>query len=241
MILKYVFKNFRRRKVRTILMVLSLMVSTGLIVALSATVETIRQSNVEVIAAGTGRYDLAIRKTEISPDPFIDVSSTAQKMVEADPRITAVYPRFLSLIELTARGNQGNGYLIALDPDAEDLGYVEVISGTYQLGNGNAAILEDTAATYDLQLGDTVEVAYSFPQPREAGRAGAVGSSQRRAVGLFTVAAIVRQNGVSNAGVREGLIIHLNDAQSWLGLPDRAEQIVALVDPALYEASDAER
>ena len=37
MTLKYVWKNFRRRKVRTILMVLSLLVSTGLIVALNAT------------------------------------------------------------------------------------------------------------------------------------------------------------------------------------------------------------
>ena len=37
MIFKYVIKNFRRRKVRTVLMVLSLIISTGLIVAMSAT------------------------------------------------------------------------------------------------------------------------------------------------------------------------------------------------------------
>ena len=50
MILKYVLTSFGRRKVRTILMILSLMVSTGLIVTMSATVETIRRSNIDLIA-----------------------------------------------------------------------------------------------------------------------------------------------------------------------------------------------
>ena len=62
MIPKYVLKNFRLRRVRTILMVLSLIVSTGLIVAMSATVETIRRSNVNLIASATGRYELSVRR-----------------------------------------------------------------------------------------------------------------------------------------------------------------------------------
>ena len=60
MILSYVIKNFRRRKVRTILMVLSLLVSTGLIVAMSATVETVRRSNVDLLSSSIGRYDITV-------------------------------------------------------------------------------------------------------------------------------------------------------------------------------------
>jgi hypothetical protein len=92
MVLKYVLKNFRRRKVRTLLMVLSLLVSTGLIVAMSATVETVRQSNVELIASGVGRYDLTVAKTDISSEPFVEVDRVSQAMLTADPSITAVYP-----------------------------------------------------------------------------------------------------------------------------------------------------
>ncbi|MCP4420490.1 MAG: hypothetical protein GY805_28115, partial [Chloroflexi bacterium] len=127
MVLKYILKNFRRRKVRTILMVLSLLVSTGLIVAMSATVETIRQSNVELIASGVGRYDLTVRKTDISPEPFVEVARTSQAMLTADPQITAVYPRIQSIVEMSGNGEQANGWLVALDSTVDDVGFLDVV------------------------------------------------------------------------------------------------------------------
>jgi putative ABC transport system permease protein len=84
MILKYVLKNFRRRKVRTVLMVLSLIVSTGLIVAMSATVETIRRSSVNLVSSASGRYDLTVRRTDTSPDPFVAVADTSRRILAAD-------------------------------------------------------------------------------------------------------------------------------------------------------------
>ena len=240
MIFKYVLRNFRRRKVRTILMVLSLIVSTGLIVAMSATVETIRRSNVNLIASSTGRYDLSVHRADTSPEQFIAVSETSRRLIAADDQITAVYPRFLSEVELTAAGLQGTGTLLALDP-AENIGQIEVISGAYQLGDMQAAVLQPTVLELGgLQIGDKIEVAYSFPQPREVGSVATVGSSQRRAVGRFTINAIVRQNGVASAGLDSGVIIHIDDAQAFLGLPDQAEMLIALVEPAMYEAGNAE-
>ncbi|MEW5872448.1 MAG: FtsX-like permease family protein [Chloroflexota bacterium] len=240
MIFKYVLKNFRRRKVRTILMLLSLIVSTGLIIAMSATVETIRRSNVDLVASATGRYDLAVSRPDTSPEQFILVDETAQRILAADERITAVYPRFSSEVELTAGASSGDARMIALDP-AENIGQIEVISGTYQLGDMQAAVLESTVLSLgDLQVGDPIDVSYSFPKTREKGEAAAVGSSQRRAVGRFTVAAIVRQNGVAGAGVDNGILVHIQDAQQFLGLPGRAEELIALVEPALYEAGNAE-
>jgi putative ABC transport system permease protein len=240
-ILKYVLKNFRRRRVRTLLMVLSLIVSTGLIVAMSATVETIRGSNVNLVAVAAARHDLLVRRTDTSPDPFIRVAGTIRRILAADGRITAVYPRFASEVELTAGGRQGLGILLALDP-AEGIGRVTVISGTYPLGDMQAAVLHSTALELgNLQVGDTLDVAYSFPQPRQKGSVAPSGSSRRRAVGRFTVGAIVSQSGVANAGVSSGLIVHIADVQAFLGLPDQAEELVALVDPALYEAGNAEQ
>ena len=240
MILKYVIKNFRRRKVRTLLMVLSLMVSTGLIVAMSATVETIRRSNVEVIASGTGRYDLSVRKSEISPDAFVPVTAVTTAIQSAAPRVTAVYPRFHVPVELQAGSKQSTATMVALDTAVDDVGFVDVISGTYKLGDGSVALLQSTAETFNLDVGDSIGVAYSFPQPREEGRAAPVGSSQRRVVGQFPITAVVRQNGVVNAGVRDGFLIDISDAQTWLGLQGRAAEMIAQVDPALYEARDPE-
>ena len=241
MTLKYVWKNFRRRKVRTVLMVLSLLVSTGLIVALNATVETIRRSNVDLITAETGRFDMAITKTDIDPDLFIPIDSTIQAVRAADPAVREVYPRFQSIAELDANGKIGAGWVIALDQEQDKIGHVEVISGTYDLTNERIAVLQTTADSYDIHLGDRIEVAYNLPQPRESGRAGAAGASQRRAVKDFTVAAIVRLEGVTSSNVREGVMIDLATVQEWLGLPGRAGQLIVTVDPALYETRDAEQ
>jgi putative ABC transport system permease protein len=57
----------------------------------------------------------------------------------------------------------------------------------------------------------------------------------------FTVSAIVRQNGVAHGGVNNGVIADINDVQEFLELPDHAEMLVALVDPALYETNTAEQ
>lgn len=221
-------------------MVLSLLVSTGLIVAMSATVETIRQSNVELIASGVGRYDLTIRKTDISPEPFIDVDRVSQTMLTADPGVTAVYPRIQSIVEMSGNGEQANGWLIALDPTVDDSGFIDVVEGEYELGDNGAAVLEATANAFGLEIGDSIDIAYSFPQPREEGKPETVGSSQQRSTARFTVVAIVRQDGVADAGVRDGLIVDLADTQAWLGLTGRAERLIGLVDSRLYEARDSE-
>jgi putative ABC transport system permease protein len=240
MILKYVWKNFTRRKVRTILMVLSLMISTGLIVAMSATVETIKRSNIDLIAAAIGRYDIAVGKTDIAADPFINIAETTAVIQQADPNITAVYPRFQSQVELEIGSEVSQGSLIALDQDIDDIGYVDIITGTYELGNGQVALLEDTANAYNIGVGDSLYVAYSFPQPREQGKAVSTGASARRVRIPFTVSSVVRQDGVTSSETREGVIAHIDDIQRWLELPGRAQVLLAIVDPSLYESQNAE-
>ncbi len=240
MILKYIWKNFSRRKVRTVLMILALLVSMGLIIAMSATVETVRQSNVDLIASAVGRYDLAISKTDLSADPFINVAEVAPLVLSADSQITAVYPRMQVEAELAVGSDFTEGWLVALDPAVDQIGFVDVISGTYELGGGQAAVFADMASRYDLHLGDSIDVAYSFPLPRELGQPDSADSSQRRTVQRFTIAAIVRQDGVVSSDIREAVIIHLADAQAWLQMPGRVQQLIATVNPVLYETSNSE-
>jgi ABC-type antimicrobial peptide transport system permease subunit len=241
MLLKYILKNFTRRKVRTVLMILSLIVSTGLIVAMSATVETIRQSNVDVIASAVGRFDIAVSKKDTSPDPFIVIDEIVPQVQTADPQITAVYPRFQTDIEFTSDGlSFGSGTLLALDPERDNIGFVDVQEGEYKLSGYRAAVLENTARAFDLHIGDIIDISYSYPFPREAGEPALAGASQRRTTQRFTVAAIVRQDGLMGGDTRDGLIVHLADVQAWLGLEGLAQLLVATVDPVLYESSNSE-
>ncbi len=241
MLIKYILKNFTRRKVRTILMILSLIVSTGLIVAMSATVETIKQSNVDLIASAVGRFDISVSKKDTSSDAFVNIAEVTPIIQNADPNITAVHPRFDTEVELTTHGAlNGNGTLLALDPDTDDNGFITVVEGEYELGNGQTAVLEDTALSLDLALGDTIDVSYSFPFPREAGHAALAGASSRRATQRFTVGAIIRQDGITGSDIRTGLIVHIDDVQTWLGLEGQAQRLIAIVNPILYESGNAE-
>jgi putative ABC transport system permease protein len=240
MILKYVLTSFGRRKVRTILMILSLMVSTGLIVTMSATVETVRRSNIDLIASETGRFDLAVSKKDTSPDPFIPITGIREQILAADERITAVHPRLQADVELTAGDRRGQGTIIALDQAADDVGFVEVLEGEYDLGPGEAAIFENTSRGLDLDVGDSFEVAYSFPLPREAGKVDTAGSSSRRSARSFRVKAIVREDGVTGGGAGSGFFADLGEIQTWLDLPGKASVLIAIVDPALYETNNPE-
>jgi putative ABC transport system permease protein len=240
MILKYVLKNFSRRKVRTILMILSLLVSTGLIVTMSATVETVRQSNVDLIATAVGRYDIAITRAETSPDQFLVVGELTPQVLVSDSRIQAVHPRIQAPIELNAAGNVGRGTLLALDPERDDIGFVDVVEGEYRLGENRVAILEETALNFSLGVGDAVDLSYSFPLPREEGREATTGASERRVSRRFTISSVVRQDGVTGAAVRSGFLMALADAQAWLNLGGRAGMLVITVDPALYQTNNAE-
>jgi hypothetical protein len=122
--------------------------------------------------------------------------------------------------------------MLAIDP-TENIGQIEVLSGAYQLGQMQAAILNSTAMEMgNIQVGDQIDITYSFPQPREEGSVGSIGGSQRRAVGRFTISAIVRQYGVAPS-FGSGLIVDVADAQTTLGLSDQAETLVALVEPEL--------
>ncbi len=239
MILKYVLTSFGRRKVRTLLMILSLIVSTGLIVTMSATVETIRRSNIDLIASETGRFDLAVSKKDTSAEPFLPIAEVAPRILAADARITAVYPRLEAAVELSAGDRRLPAKLIALDQATDDVGLIDVIEGEYALGAGEAALLEEAARALDVAAGDSVQVAYSYPVPREEGKADAAGASSRRTTRPFLIKAIVHENGLA-ADFQNGVIVDLGDAQEWLGLPGDASTLIATVDPILYDSSNAE-
>lgn len=237
MILKYVLKNFSRRKVRTILMILSLLVSTGLIVTMSATVETIRQSTIDLVASDVGRADLSITKKDTNLDLFIPIEETAAIILAADDRITAVHPRIEIFVETEMSGKRGNIFLIGLDSANDDVAPVNVIEGEYVLGNGRVAVSKWAASELGLAVGDTFNVAYAFPIPREPGKPASSGASSVRLQRQFTVNAIVNTDGVAKP---HGVLVELGDLQTWLNLPGQANQMLAVVDPGLYETNNAD-
>jgi putative ABC transport system permease protein len=244
MILKYVLKNFSRRKVRTILMILSLLLSTGLIVTMSATVETFRQSIIDLVASDVGRADLSISKKDTSLDLFIPIQETTAIMLAADDRITAVHPRLEIPVEMEIPyekekpGKRDSAWIIGLDSANDDIGTVDVQEGEYVLGDGQVAVFEATARNAGLAVGDVINVAYAFSYPREPGKRLSTGASSSLIRRQFKVSAIIQQNGVT--GTDHGMLVELAELQTWLNLPGQAKQMLVVVDPSLYRTNNAE-
>ena len=236
MIIKYVLKNFTRRKVRTILMILSLMISTGLIVTMSATVETIRRSIIDLIASDIGRADLVVSKKDTSLDLFIPIEGVSAAILGADARISAVHPRIELNVETEINGERGEIPFIGLDSATDDVVPVHVHEGDYELGQGRVAVDQLLAGQLGLKLGDSFIASYAFPIPREPGKPAASGTSSVRLQRKFTVAAIVSADGV---GSRRGVLVELSDLQVWLDRPGQASQLAVVVDPRIYETNNS--
>jgi putative ABC transport system permease protein len=236
MILKYILKNFTRRKVRTILMILALLVSTGLIVTMSATVEFFQQSIVDILASDIGRADLLVSKKDTSLDLFMPVEETASIMLTADDRITSVHPRIEIFVEPEGTDQRGL-FITGLVSSSDPIGTVDVIEGKYDLGDGRVALDRNTAHRLGISVGDNFTVAHAFPIPRVSGKAASSGASSVNFQRQFTVSAIVNAGDVAR---HQDILAELEDLQTWLDRPEQANQMLVVVDPSIYESSNAD-
>ncbi|MCB0155604.1 MAG: FtsX-like permease family protein, partial [Anaerolineae bacterium] len=257
--LKYVLKSLNRRKIRTILMLLALLVGVGALVALNATVDTYERFYVATISNSAGDYDLVISKSEIESELLIDEASVIPLVAASDSLVKRVVPRIQGVVDIDAVAEppapeetastgglaaaapeiiHGSAQFIALDRTVDDLGDFQVISGTINLEPGYAVVLQETADTFDLQPGDTFDLSYALPLPRQEGVQSAANVSDRQARTTLTVSAVALQRGVTGLGGNDGVLVDLRYVQSWLGLPGLAERIVVAFDESLYSNND---
>ena len=243
MTLRYVLKSLNRRKIRTVLMLLALIVGVGVLVALNATVDTYERFYVATISNSAGDYDLVITKSEIEADLLIDTQRIIPVVRETDPLVNVVAPRIQGVVDVDAVSPEegpihGSAQFIALDRVNDTLGDFQVISGTLNFEPGFAVILQETADTFGLQPGDRFDISYALPVPRQRGVRSAANVSARQARTTLTVSAIALQRGVTGLGGNDGVLVDLAFAQQWLGLAGLAERVVVAFDEGIYNDND---
>ena len=99
MTLRYVLRNFRRRKARSLLMLAALTVGVAILVALSAVVDTYRQFFAGTVAGSVGDFDLVITRPDTAPDPFLHPSElltavAAWRAKVEEGRLAAFHPGY---------------------------------------------------------------------------------------------------------------------------------------------------
>jgi ABC-type antimicrobial peptide transport system permease subunit len=229
-------------------MLLALIVGVGALVALNATVDIFERFYLDTISNSAGDYDLVITKNEIEPDLLINEQAVIPIIETSDAEVRRVVPRIQGIIDVDAqttggetgeaRPVHGSAQFVALNYAIDDMGNFEVISGTLNLSPGYAVVLQETADTFDLQPGDTFDISYAMPVPRQEGLESAANVSTRRARTTLTVSAIALQRGVTGQEGNNGVLIDLGYAQSWLNLTGQAERIVVAFREGIYGDND---
>lgn len=244
MILTYVLRNFRRRKVRTVLMILSLIVGVGALVALNATVDNYRRFYTATVAGEVGDFDLVITRPDTEPNPFLDTERIVP-LIEGVPGVVSVVPRIHAIVSVRAGEKDGESAFVALDPDDDKSGLVEVTDGVYDLapsadGIPGAVVMQQTADVLDVAVGDPIEIQYAPPQTRLRGRPADDNSSRRRTTATWEVRGIGTQRGLTGQADNEGVVVSLDAARERFGLGGVAERLIVEIDPRLYDSTNPE-
>ena len=177
-----------------------------------------------------------------APGPLQD--SGQERPGEVEEAIASADPAVASASSLPVyEGGQeevihGSAQFTALNRAIDDLGDFEVISGVLNFEPGYAVVLQETADTFDLSPGDAFEISYALPIPRQKGIQSASNVSARRAKTTLTVSAVALQRGVTGSSGNDGVLIDLDYARAWLGLPGVAERIVVAFDEGIYNDND---
>ncbi len=246
--LKYVLNAMKRRKLRTLVVALALVIGVALVGALLNLVDTQRQFAVQSVGVQTGGYDLSIRRSDLAPSPFFEPASVERIARAAYERITDVYPRIQGSAEVRkAGGAQGeNAQILALDVQRDTLSPVTAIFGGYPPQPGQVFLTSPVADALGAQVGDEVVLSYVQPVPREPGKAASQGVSTARVEGRFIVSGIGVIGGLGGgllgigAAIPNSALMRLEDAQAWLGIPGQVERALVVWQTDTAAGSDAQ-
>ena len=245
--LKYVLNSMKRRKLRTLVVALALVIGVALVGALLNLVDTQRQFSVQTIGAQTGGYDLSIRRTDLATSPFFDPLPVEQLARKAYGRITDLYPRIQGSAEARkADAIQSDSLqVIALDTLRDNLSPVTILSGIYPPQPGQVFLTTPAADALGVQVGDEVILSYVQPTPREPGKAASQGISTARTEGRFIVSGIGTFGGMAQGLLDFGAstssaLMRLEDAQVWLGIPGQVERLLVVWQADTTAGSDAQ-
>jgi ABC-type antimicrobial peptide transport system permease subunit len=76
--------------------------------------------------------------------------------------------------------------------------------------------------------------------PRETGKEQVENISVNRVTRRFRIAGIALQDGLGG-DISNGVLVHVDTVQEWIDMPGRAERLIIVLDPGVYNTLDVER
>ena len=97
--LRYVLNAMRRRKLRTFIITVALVIGVALVGALLALVDTQRQFSIQSTGSSTGGYDLGITKSDLAASTFFSITDIEATVNNSYSKIAQIYARIQATVE----------------------------------------------------------------------------------------------------------------------------------------------
>ncbi|HZE96390.1 MAG TPA: FtsX-like permease family protein [Planctomycetota bacterium] len=156
MILRYVLRNFARRKTRTLMGVLGVFCTLALLTAVHVGLESVAVSYVDLVSLHAGKADIVIRREGsewFRPEAFDPAE--VERRTASNAHLKGLSPRLMAVRPVGGSGDSRFAVVVGIDPKREkDLG-IDGFTPWPALTPGTCALSESLAK----QLGgDTVEI-----------------------------------------------------------------------------------
>ena len=118
--LRYVFRNFGRRRLRTAAGALGIFLTIALLVAIQIGLDSVSTSYTDLVALQAGKADLLITARGghlFKPEPF-DPAVVRSKL-EKNPAVRGLAPRWVGIVQIQSTGGAQDALLIGVEPKAE--------------------------------------------------------------------------------------------------------------------------
>jgi len=155
MILRYVLRNFARRKTRAAMAILGVFCTLALLTAVHVGLESVAVSYVDLVSLHAGKADIVIRRE--GSDWFHAESFDAaevEKRTKANPHLRGLAPRLIAVRPISSSGEQRFAILVGIDPAREKELGIDGFTPWPALAPGTCAL----SASLAKQLGDAVEI-----------------------------------------------------------------------------------
>lgn len=219
MILRYVLRNFARRKTRAAMGILGVFCTLALLTSVHVGMESVAVSYVDLVSLQAGKADLLISREGNEwhrPEAF-DGEAIARRLSDT-PHLRGLSPRLLGVTRVEAGSAQTYAFAVGIDPARErELG-IDGFTPWPALEKGTCAVSEALARRFK---GEKLSVG---------------GLPLRRA-------AVVERQLVFPQHIRDYVVVGLEDAREVLSEPQGAHVLAgAFRDPkAFYDARDLRR
>ncbi len=209
-------KNAQRRKSRTVIVIIAIMLATALYSGLDVMNNSAVSTTINVYTSYLGDFDIMITNTA---NPFFNATYTISKVIEISD-VYSVAPRFLTAGGILTFGLPIKVAIVGLNLSMEEgIGRFTFIQGSPEnLTGRNVFILKTFADTYGYKIGDELTV-YT------------VNASNNLIELNLKVAAIVEQYGKLPSNIENALFIDLNYLQNQTGFNDKINLLLIKLNP----------